>query len=554
MKQFMLMGKEIVIDDGRENYNDYLSEFDKLATEAAKKYTQEYKNVCKSMDDVSKYAFDIGNKIVLEYLEKCFEKIIGLGVYNYSIDRFADEYYWHDYYEYYDAFQVVNDKYLDIILTETQKQEYRESRKQNRARWQGGGFGLSGAIKGAATAGMLNMASGAAHSIANFSGNIVSSASANREKEKLFNNNVTLYTLMMGVRNSVYNMVFALTNYISFSGIQEITVISKAEKEEAEILAHNLMRNVVPEEKRLELIFQVINLNPYYWDVYSFMVDNYGDSKNEIEQISAYFGISVHAKKEKMISQYYSQLEVNTEEESQIAKKQLLEKVAYLGLNEKSVNEVAEIDQLLKDFDLKARTVDGKVFDSREEAILANSELKTIKKLLNNLDEFNEKDVLQVKEKIISLELQTGIQDKYIKKIDGILEKLDIEARTYKDVVYSSRELAEDYRKEDRLLEKILCEMDERNLNSIINASERITKYSWKTNLYEDYLRKIADTKEKILEERSKVLATFESVLSKIQITNKAELTAFLEKIQKSSVSQDVKDFVIEQIKSKVTF
>lgn len=63
--------------------------------------------------------------------------------------------------------------------------EYRKLRKASRGRWQGGGFGVGGAIKGAAEAGMMNMGTGAIHSVVNGLGNLKSELKASRQKSKV---------------------------------------------------------------------------------------------------------------------------------------------------------------------------------------------------------------------------------------------------------------------------------------------------------------------------------------------------------------------------------
>lgn len=63
--------------------------------------------------------------------------------------------------------------------------EYRKLRKASRGRWQGGGFGIGGAIKGAAEAGMMNMGTGAIHSVVNGLGNLKSELKASRQKGKV---------------------------------------------------------------------------------------------------------------------------------------------------------------------------------------------------------------------------------------------------------------------------------------------------------------------------------------------------------------------------------
>lgn len=552
MKSFPLIKKEITISDGRVNYNNYILEFEKKAEKAAAQFRKEYEKQCHSIEDVSNYAFNIGNVIIRHYLEECIEYIIGFGVYSISVEKFADEYYWDYFYTYSDSFQKIYDKYMDIVLTEEQKEEYRQMRKQNRGRWQGGGFGLSGAIKGAATAGAMNMASGAVHSMVNLGGKMISNMAASKDKSKLFNDESTINVLINGVRDSVYNMVYALTNYINDARVQEIAIITDSDVDEAKTLMHNLKKNIVPEEKRLELVINVLELDPYRREAYLYLITNYGDPQNEIETLADFFGIPIHKEKEKLIIKIYEEIDFSTEKNTITGKRKILEAIKQLGLQKSEIKELKEVDKKLEKFDLQARTVDEVVFTTREEAVLGKKELESIKEIISKIDENSEKDVMWAKESIQGLHLKTIIQDKYLNQIDNILEKLDIQARTYKEVVYDTREEADLHKREDEIVGQIYKDMNARNLDSIEDTYNKIIQLSLVTDIKDEYLKKIQESKEKLLNERAKVLATFETVLSKISVGNKKELDIFITKIKESNVSADIKEFVIGQIEKKV--
>lgn len=82
------------------------------------------------------------------------------------------------------------DKLNQIDTEEAIKKGYREIRKETRGRWQGGGFGVSGALKGAITAGAMNAVGGMAHSAFNALGNLgtgISADSARKEIVRYFN-------------------------------------------------------------------------------------------------------------------------------------------------------------------------------------------------------------------------------------------------------------------------------------------------------------------------------------------------------------------------------
>ena len=74
--------------------------------------------------------------------------------------------------------KIARDELKEIDEQLELEKRYREERKDARGRWQGGGFGVGGAIRGAATAGAMNAVSGAAHSMFNAIGNLKSESLA----------------------------------------------------------------------------------------------------------------------------------------------------------------------------------------------------------------------------------------------------------------------------------------------------------------------------------------------------------------------------------------
>lgn len=117
-----------------------------------------------------------------------------------------------------DDFDIVDGRYRKIILTADQEIQYREARKEDRMMWQGGGFGVRGAISGALKAEAMNMATGAAHSLFNSIGNAKTTAKANAEKEELFKELSTVNDLADGVRKNVFFIHFALVDALRKNG------------------------------------------------------------------------------------------------------------------------------------------------------------------------------------------------------------------------------------------------------------------------------------------------------------------------------------------------
>lgn len=74
--------------------------------------------------------------------------------------------------------------YLEIVATDEQMKEYRRRVKASRGYWQGGGFGVTGAIKGAVTAGAMNAVGGVFHGIGDFISSEIDSYRINIQKRE----------------------------------------------------------------------------------------------------------------------------------------------------------------------------------------------------------------------------------------------------------------------------------------------------------------------------------------------------------------------------------
>ena len=152
------------------------------------------------------------------------------------------------------ALDTVESQYDAITEQQHAEKEYREARKASRGRWRGGGFGLGGALKGAATAGALNAVSGFGHDLVNSAGNLSSALDASNAKSDLYKsaNAVLLNGLYEDMRTFFDNHIQLLTTakpgYFKFC----------FDEERANALFTNAKQ--LP-DKRAELLEQAFELN-----------------------------------------------------------------------------------------------------------------------------------------------------------------------------------------------------------------------------------------------------------------------------------------------------
>ena len=189
--------------------------------------------------------------------------------------------------------QHIEDKYLAIRLNQQQLDEYRRKRREYRSRWVGGGFGINGAIKGAITAGAMNMVTGTAHALFNAGAKILSSISKANKKSDLYRSKGTKDTIYEGIYYSVFYIHAALVDLLRLENkiaSEDIEYFIDGSQERAKAIINNFFN--MNERDVLDVLSEVILLYPYNKNLYKKALAIFGDKQGELEEIARYFGIS----------------------------------------------------------------------------------------------------------------------------------------------------------------------------------------------------------------------------------------------------------------------
>ena len=487
-KKFIFRGNTLEITEERAEYNRIRLKFEQLAEDAVEEFTQLYKKNNHSLDDVSKFALNQGNQIIGRVITKTVEEFVSLGFYNIDEEQFIEKYY-NRYYIFEEYYNKINDIYMDIVLTEEQKDEYRRLRKESRGRWQGGGFGFEGAIKGATKAGMLNMASGAMHGVVNMGGKIISNISASNKKSKVFKDPSTINTLVEGVYWSVLDMHLAYILFMTENCSLNVKGVTENDIKEAKVIFNNIQSKNIDEKLKKELIIKILNLNPYYDEIYMFIIETYGDRGLEIEKIANYFGINVKGYKEELIDELFEELSLNTEKEALEARETIIKKLNEFGLS-KNNKYIKDIDIKIADFDEQARTVNGIVFNNRQEANLALKEKEIVEKIFETVNINNENEVQDAYNKIKGMIFKTEIPNPYILELEKRIDEINLQKRTVDGFEFESIEVADEARREIKQIEEIFEGLKD-DRESLIQAKNQIEKLKFNTDIGYKYIDRI---------------------------------------------------------------
>ena len=514
MLRFNFKGTKIYIPDERVRYNEIRLNYVKVAGIYVEEFIKEYKKNNKNLDDVSNKAYNQGAIFIALEIERTVENLIKNKMYSINDELFLEKYCQETIEIWNNAYNKINDQYMDIVLDKKQKEEYRRYRKNSRGKWIGGGFGVGGAIKGNLQAAGMNMLTGAAHTAVNFAGNLGSSMKANKEKEKIFNNPTTLKILENGLYNAILNIHYAYINFLEDEYNLRFKCVYQREANEAEIIFSNIKDRNLNNREKIELIKRIINLNPYFKQIYEYAISNLGDENNEISRIANYFGYDMYEYKLGIIKRKRYTLKTTSEEETMITKEILLKEVRNLGLenNISDIKEIKLLEQKLNDFDKMARTVEDIVFKTRKEANIVRENKNKIKKIVENMNKDDENSLLDARLKIIKIGCKLESTKEILKEIDNKLDYIDKEERTVNDILFETRDEANLAREEKIKIDKLVENLDLNSENSIKQVKTKIESEEFKTEISKLLLDKLNNRLKEIdIEKRTVNGILFES-------------------------------------------
>lgn len=247
-----------------------------------------YETSCDYVDTVVQMAVD--------YLVKS-------DIWDYNVDRFNDEYEAERYNinELFEEFY--GDEYLDILEEEQKIRNIREIERSSRSNWVGGGFGFSGAVKGAIQAEILNFATDTVRGINDSAVDASDKASISKLKKDLINDKEKLQKYCYMLRIKLQNIGWALYDFLIANG--------KVEKYSFDINTayarfDNILVSTLPDTDKASKIVDCILLYPYLYDFYESLYDI--DSSKTTYDLAVLFGFSQRIQ-DKFLSEFWKDYE-----------------------------------------------------------------------------------------------------------------------------------------------------------------------------------------------------------------------------------------------------
>ncbi|MBQ7503048.1 hypothetical protein IJT93_10155 [bacterium] len=145
---------------------------------------------------------------------------------------------------------------------------------------------MEGAIKGAVTAGALNLASGIGHSMINAVGNSLSAISASISKSRLYDD--AKKKLLSGIQDDIGRIINKHTDLLNEYERDYVVYYFKSEK--ADALFENAKEMA---DKREGLLVQAVRYAPWYHALLSYIFVNYERERKTAAELARRFGVDL---------------------------------------------------------------------------------------------------------------------------------------------------------------------------------------------------------------------------------------------------------------------
>ena len=404
MTTYDISGNMVTISNDMENERYLLSTTDEYI-ESVNETFGEWYAAQGSCYGIVEETDNLYNGSIVPLINKGIDILNAQGVYSLDEDSFYDKYV-KKFHLAEHVFEVVRSmqKAVEAVNIRQEEEEmYRQVRKESRGRVVGGGFGLGGAIKGMAQAGMMNAASGIAHSAFNAVGNVGSGIAASSDKAAIYKKyKEPLKTALM---QDLYDIRNAIRTALQKEAGIVCKYVTDSEYDKAKAIWNNYRLGRIPAEKKKEQIIEALTLNPYSIEIYDSIWEDYGDENGELRKMAAYFGIPLEQQIAEIAEQYGNDLftkscslyeesfdkktaAVQIENQIKATLDELVQYCKRQTISEDNISKIAQCKQLLEEIDIEVRTVKGVTYDTRELAENVRKDFATFYRALQGKDIF----------------------------------------------------------------------------------------------------------------------------------------------------------------------
>lgn len=293
---FQLAGRQIEVPG--EEYQWYakvFGDFVKLADTSVSWMTELYRDsnsIEKALEKVPAKASEIMNATIQTAIKILYSSGIQT-----TPEEFLDKYYYSHQMNYEEYYSTIVEGYASIMNCQNQLAAYRQAQIASRGRWSGGGFGVSGAVKGAISASLLNAGSDFLHSFGDSARRRADNREINKMCKEYYELPETQQLLCDSIGECILQVYLAMTEELKANG-QLSKEVFCFDREKAFTLYENTFVYEENHEKFVDNIIECIKLWPaekeFYdnilGDVYAHIND--GEEQSNFYAFMNYWGLN----------------------------------------------------------------------------------------------------------------------------------------------------------------------------------------------------------------------------------------------------------------------
>lgn len=412
---FPLFDKTLHITAEKSVITHLLGKYKSLAKEMQDKYIQ-VDNSYRKLDDLVEKAAVTFESLIVEIIKEVVNDAVSIGLYTLDVNTIFSECketyfasFYNCYYAFANPFYSLNSSY----------KQHKQTRNSNNLGW----MNLAVANGGLSSIGNAAVAK-------NITGNIQEKSEIKNRFKTLFNNKQLRSNLKLSVYLSAANLCsYIIEQFPKKHDIAFVNPLTNDAANKARGIYNNLSTLTLSDEQKKEMAYSILEINPFLDDYYVAFAKMFPDNTTELIRIADFFHASqiINSINDILIEFVNNHLGT-TEADAEKCQILLDEKVAEYGLKKDSAISVYKIiDEQRAKLDLKYRTIECVVMNTREDADAVREEIKNNKEILEkNVHQLVfRNDYIKHIEKIEALTLPRPLIEYYSSQYKNQLKEFD---------------------------------------------------------------------------------------------------------------------------------
>ena len=456
MKEYNIDGYVLRISDEQFNYFEWTEQLAKAKKEFTERYEEKYKHYDykynengekQTIIDILDVMFDDFDECSKPIVERIIDDARKHDIYDMTVQTFNDTYVEHST-EDFECLQEVFDQIDKVYNKMTGNHMERQINNASRGRIVGGGFGLSGAVKGMVTAKVMNSVADAYHE------RKMQNAEADdyRECIKMLDNIKKSDNTWEIITKCIHNYVFDIMwGYRKLQETWGKIINSSIDGDKCEALLSSA--EAVPEKAR-EIGLQALEADPTNHNVYQLLLTTVGDVNNELEKAALEIAkFDLHKTKLYMIEKSLMSFDFTA-----LANYPRFYEVVYkvsemYGLDPDKY--IKCIEKVEKNYEESKFYFGDRKYDTTEEAMQAKEDNEKFCTYIKSID-WNSEEDLNAMLSWIEQELTSDLKGQYIEDVKGKIETVSKNRRTVNNKEYDSVEEADKKRNAYKIIKNIV--------------------------------------------------------------------------------------------------